>query len=68
MLSFAYALHAMYVCSMCKCEVYAPFTTCEVHGGRIISAVCAVYELVHYMNLAVCAIYVVHAVCMVYVE
>ena len=65
MLSFAYALHAMYVCSMCRCAVYAPFTACELHGGLIIYAVCAVYAFVHYMNLAVRAIYVVCAICVV---
>ena len=63
MLSFAYALHAMYVCSMCKCAVYAPYTACEIHGGFIIYAVCAVYAFVHYMNLAVCAMDVVCAIC-----
>ena len=65
MLSFAYALHAMYVCSMCTCAIYASFTACELHGGPIIYAVCAVYEFVHYMNLAVRAIYVVCAICFV---
>ena len=65
MLSFAYALHAMYVCSMCRCAVYAPFTACELHGGLVIYAVCAVYAFVHYMNLAVRAIYVVCAICVV---
>ena len=67
MLSFAYALHAMYVCSMCRCAVYAPFTTCELHGGLVIYAVCAVYAFVHYMNLAVPAIYVVCSACIVHV-
>ena len=65
MLSFSYALHAMYVCSMCKCAVYAPFTGCELHGGFIIYAVCAVHAFVHYMNLAVRAIYVVCGICVV---
>jgi hypothetical protein len=68
MLSFAYALHAMYVCSMCRCAVYAPFTACELHGGLVIYAVCAVYAFVHYMNLAVRVhmLYVQYALCVTY--
>ena len=68
MLSFAYALHAMYVCSMCRYEVYAPFTACELHGGLVIYAVCAVYAFVHYMNLAVRVhmLYVQYALCVTY--
>ena len=76
MLSFAYAVHGMYVWSMCKCAVYAPFTACELHGGFTIYAVCAVYAFVHYMNLAVrvhmlcvqyalCVTYAVYEVCSV---
>ena len=65
MLSFAYAVHGMYVWSMCKCAVYAPFAACELHGGPIIYAVCAVYAFVHYMNLAVRAICVVCGICVV---
>ena len=65
MLSFAYALHAMYAYIMYKCGVYAPFTACELHGGPIIYGVCAVYAFVHYMNLAARAIYVVCAICVV---
>ena len=63
--TFAYALHAMHVCSMCKCAVYAPYTACEIHGGLLINAVCAVYTFVHHTNLAVRAIYVVCAICVV---
>ena len=68
MLSFAYALHAMYVCSMCRCAVYAPFTAFELHGGLVIYAVCAVYAFVHYMNLAVRVhmLYVQYALCVTY--
>ena len=65
MFAFAYASDAMYVCSMCKCAVYAPFAACELYGGPIIYSVCAVYAFVHYMNLAVRAIHVVCAICVV---
>ncbi len=68
MLSFAYAVRGMYVWSVCKSEVYAQSTACELHGGPIIYAVCAVYAFVHYMNLAVRAIYVVCAVYAVFAE
>jgi hypothetical protein len=63
--TLAYALQAMHVCSMCKCVVYAPYTACEIHGGLVIYAVCTVHAFVHYMDMAVGAIYVVCAICVV---
>ena len=49
---------------MCRIAVYVAYTICEMHGGL---AICAVYAFVQYMNLAIRAICVARAICVVYV-
>ena len=48
---------------MCRIAVSAAYTICEMHGGL---AIYTVYTFVQCMNLAVRAIYVVRAICVLF--